>query len=90
MATYSHRGVSFEVWNDQQSWFWMVRDSRGNRGAIGAAPSETEALREAGFSIEADAPPARLTGMNAWTCAFENFARYLACLNRIAAQMQNP
>lgn len=90
MATHSHRGVTFEVWNNQQSWFWMVLDLRGNRGAIGAAPSEAEALREAGCSIDANAPAAQIAGNNARTCAFKNFGRDFACLNRSAAQMQNP
>ena len=82
MDSYSHLGTGFEVWNDQQTWFWMVVDPRRKRAAIGAAASEAEALREARWSIEARATAARITGRKAWTCALRNLAQYLACLNR--------
>jgi hypothetical protein len=39
-------GISFEVWNSQQSWFWFVENTNRN-GMIGAATSESEAEREA-------------------------------------------
>lgn len=85
MDSYSHLGAGFEVWNDQQSWFWMVVDPRRKRGAIGAAASEAEALREARWSIETGAAPACMTGRNAWTSTLTNLAHYLAGLNRAAA-----
>jgi hypothetical protein len=51
-------GISFEVWNSQQSWFWLVGNTNRN-GMIGAAASESEAEREACLSIEELASPSR-------------------------------
>jgi hypothetical protein len=47
-----HLGIGFDVWTDQQSWFWFVANPHWNGGAIGAAASEAEAVHEACSSIE--------------------------------------
>jgi hypothetical protein len=46
-----HLGVGFEVWNAQQSWFWCVANTNRN-GMIGAAATESDAMRDAHSSIE--------------------------------------
>ena len=43
--------VTFEVWNCQGTWFWYVVNRQCNGGTIGAAATETEAVREARWSI---------------------------------------
>ena len=67
-------GISFEVWNSQQSWFWFVENTNRN-GMIGAAASESEAEREARSSIEELANANRAD----WEGAPGDLARYLAC-----------
>lgn len=70
----NHLGVGFEVWNSQQSWFWLVENTNRN-GVIGAAASESDAIREARSSIE------ELSDSNArpgWECSLGKLARYLA------------
>jgi hypothetical protein len=47
----SHLGVEFEVWDSKPAWFWMVIDPLRSGGAIGAAATEAEAVREACVSI---------------------------------------
>jgi len=44
--------IAFEVWTGQGAWFWYVAHPQRNCGAIGAAATETEAIREARSSIE--------------------------------------
>jgi hypothetical protein len=73
MRSYSHFGTGFEVWNRQQSWFWIVVNPGCNRGSIGAAASEADAVRDASVSIEessgrqrAGAKSSRLTESEAW------------------------
>jgi hypothetical protein len=77
MRNYSHFGTRFEVWNRQQSWFWVVVDPRGNRGSIGAAISEAEAIGEASASIEENCPRS-CKAVFAWKTALANLAQYLA------------
>ncbi len=43
---------AFEVWTSQGSWFWYVVNPQRTGGAIGAAETRTEAIREARGSIE--------------------------------------
>ena len=43
---------AFDVWTSQGTWFWYVSDQQRNGGTIGAATTETEAIREARSSIE--------------------------------------
>jgi hypothetical protein len=44
--------IAFEVWTRQRTWFWYVVNPQRNGGTIGAATTETEAIREARSSIE--------------------------------------
>ena len=46
-----HLGAGFEVWTGGQSWFWCLLSPRRG-GAIGAAASEADAIREARAAIE--------------------------------------
>jgi len=52
MHSRSHLGIGFELWSNQRVWFWSVVNSRDNGGAIGAATTEAEAVREACTAIE--------------------------------------
>ncbi len=81
MRSYSHFGTGFEVWNSQQSWFWIVVDPRGKGGSIGAALTEADAVREASLSIEetsrrreAAASPERVASRSAWMPPFRRSA----------------
>jgi hypothetical protein len=48
-----HRSpIVFEIWTRGGAWFWNVVDPQRNGGTIGAAATETEAIREARSSIE--------------------------------------
>jgi hypothetical protein len=47
-----HFGVGFEVWESQHAWFWFVRNPHREGGTIGAAATESEAVRQARLSIE--------------------------------------
>ena len=48
----NHLEVGFEVWEDGDSWFWLVVSPHSERGTIGAAPTEAEAIRAARSLIE--------------------------------------
>jgi hypothetical protein len=60
-----HLGTRFEIWTGQQSWFWRFSDPSRAAGSIGAAATETDAIREACLAIEemhagrATRPPGR-------------------------------
>ncbi len=69
-----HLGIGFEVWNAQQSWFWLV-DNTNRNGMIGAAASESEAVREARSSLE---EISNSTLRPDWECSLGKLARYLA------------
>jgi len=87
-----YRGIDFEVWDGQQTWFWFVTDPRCDGGAIGAASSEIEAVRDACLSIDAmmiGAPimavccePMTAAG---WEVLLANLERYLACVRDATA-----
>ena len=47
-----HLGTRFEIWTGQQSWFWRFSDPSRGGGSIGAAATETDAVREACLAIE--------------------------------------
>ena len=47
-----HLGVGFKVWNGQWTWFWSLVHPCSRAGAVGAASSEAEAIREAHAAIE--------------------------------------
>src|SRR5437016_4510005 len=44
--------VSFNLWNVHGSWFWCLVCPRQEGGAIGAAPSEPQAVEEARAAIK--------------------------------------
>ena len=69
----NHLGIGFEVWNAQQTWFWLV-DNTNRNGMIGAAATESDAEREARSSIE------EISNSNTpgWECPLGKLARYLA------------
>jgi hypothetical protein len=48
----THLGIRFEIWTGQQSWFWRFSDPSRAGGSIGAAATETDAVREACLAIE--------------------------------------
>ena len=85
MRTYL--GTDFEIWSGQQSWFWRFSDR--NRGSVGAAPSEADAVREACRAIEesTEASPFReLKSFEAallgWEFTLSRLERYLPQVNR--------
>jgi hypothetical protein len=51
MCSHIYGRVGFEVWSASGNWFWFV--PYGHGGAIGAALTEAEAIREACAAIEA-------------------------------------
>jgi hypothetical protein len=51
MNSQMYNGTRFEVWSSERTWFWLVANDYCG-GAIGAAASEPEAVREARRSIE--------------------------------------
>jgi hypothetical protein len=69
-----HLGVGFEVWSAQQSWFWFVENTNRN-GMIGAAATESDAIRDAESSIEEISNSSARPG---WECQLGKLARYLA------------
>ena len=71
-----HLGTGYEVWTDQQTWFWFVIDPRREGGTIGAAASEAEAVREAWSSIEELGGSIAIAG---WDCAVKKFEGYRSC-----------
>lgn len=52
MSSRNYMGIRFDVWNGQQAWFWLVLNTQGHAGVIGAASKEADAVRDACFSIE--------------------------------------
>ena len=48
----NHLEIGFEVWEDGDSWFWLVVSPHSARGTIGAAPTEAEAISAARSQIE--------------------------------------
>ena len=85
MSSYGHCGRNFEVWNRRESWFWVVVDPRRNRGSIGAAISEAEAIREATELIE-ESFDLRSEFVCAWNAVLANLAGYLGRLNRSSGE----
>jgi hypothetical protein len=73
----NHLGIGFEVWNAQQSWFWLV-DNTNRNGMIGAAASESDAIAEARSSIEEISDSSVRPG---WECSLGKLARYLESVN---------
>jgi hypothetical protein len=50
----------FDVWNVQGTWFWLLIYPHRGGGAIGVAPTKTEAIREACMAIELSEPCRRM------------------------------
>ena len=91
MRNENYLGVAFQIWSGPQTWFWFVVNPHQNGGAIGAAASEADALREACLSIEeissqlqTAAIPRHVDCMApliCWKGALENLNRFLAAFN---------
>jgi hypothetical protein len=76
-VTKHHLGIGFEVWNNQQAWFWYV-DNTNRNGTIGAAASESDAIAEAHSSIE---EISNSSASSVWECTLGKLARYLASVS---------
>ncbi|HLI79761.1 MAG TPA: hypothetical protein VKV03_07245 [Candidatus Binataceae bacterium] len=79
-------GIDFEVWEAQQRWLWCVIDPHRDGGAIGAAASENDAVRDACLCIdEMMSARAEVCISVDWEISLSNLERYLArCCDRIA------
>jgi hypothetical protein len=84
MRTYL--GTNFEIWTGQQSWFWRFSDR--NRGSIGAAASEADAVRDACRAIEETAATAPFrdwkyleAAMLGWEFTLSRLEQYLPQVN---------
>jgi hypothetical protein len=84
--TRHYLGIDFEVWEAQQRWLWCVIDPHRDGGAIGAAASEIDAVREACLSIdEMMSSRAEVLITVDWEISLSNLERYLAeCCDRMA------
>jgi len=85
MRTYL--GTDFEIWNGQRTWFWRFSDR--NRGSVGAAASEADAVRDACRAIEesTEASPFREgksfeAAMLGWELTLSRLEHYLPQVNR--------
>ena len=78
-------GIDFEVWEAQQRWLWCVIDPHRDGGAIGAAASEIDAVRDACLSIdEMMSARAEVLITVDWEISLSNLERYLAqCCDRM-------
>ncbi len=92
MQARSYQGTSFEVWNGNESWFWMVLDLGRNGGIIGAAATEDGAVRDARAAIEEirararkRAPETIERDLIVWRFSLARLARYLARIAPAAA-----
>jgi hypothetical protein len=74
-----YQGIDFEIWDGQQTWFWFVLDPHREGGAIGAAASETDAVRDACLSID-EMMHTRQEALTAaeWEISLAELERYLA------------
>jgi len=48
-----HLGIEFVIWKRGSAWFWFLSRPREKSGSIGATTTQTRAMREACWSIEA-------------------------------------
>ena len=90
MRNENYLGVAFQIWSGPQTWFWFVVNPHQNGGAIGAAASEADALREACLSIEEISAQVQtathrkddcVPTLICWKGALENLNRFLAAFN---------
>ena len=70
-------GILFEVWDHQPSWFWFVVDPNCEGGTIGAAASETAAVRDACHSIDEMVRSGLPHNARGWEITLGNLERYL-------------
>lgn len=94
-----HLGTGFEVWTGGQSWFWCLLNPRRAGGAIGAAATEADAVREAFVAIEEmsaqhreDAPALRLPSGRVFTSVIAREAHreiWTSRLDRVAEYLAN-
>ena len=92
MRNENHLGIAFQIWSGPQTWFWFVVNPHRSGGAIGAAASEADAMREACLSIEEisaqqqaaatrDKNDCCMPPLICWKGALENLDRFLAAFN---------
>ena len=78
MTTINYLGESFQLWNRQQVWFWLVGGPGREEAAIGVAASQPDAVRDACSSIdEMSARKTLAPSMSTWQAALLNLERYL-------------
>lgn len=77
-----HQGIGFDLWTGQYSWFWKLSD----HGAIGAALSQPQAVREACMAIDEllecdsrfDSSVSFDKCCQQWYCALDRLTEYVA------------
>ncbi len=94
----NHLGVSFDIWTGQWTWFWSLVNPQLDGGAVGAAPTEADAIREARIAIEemsarrrAEAPCLRLAAGRLFdsAAAWQAYREVWTCrLDRIAEHLR--
>ncbi|MGA8058210.1 MAG: hypothetical protein WB999_08200 [Candidatus Binataceae bacterium] len=94
-----HLGTGFEVWTGGQSWFWCLLNPRRDGGAIGAAATEADAVREAFVAIEEmstqhreDSPALHLPACRFFTSLIAREAHrelWISRLDRVAEYLAN-
>jgi hypothetical protein len=86
MNSHNYLGRTFEVWNGQRSWFWMVTEPGRDGGTIGAAESQVDAMRAACLSIEESASAPLPEASDSIVQAFLGWERMLSNLARHVAR----
>ncbi len=86
MSSHNYLGRTFEVWNGQRSWFWMVTEPGRDGGTVGAAATRADASRAACRSIEEDAAAPLPPPSDSLVDAFLEWERMLASLARHIAR----
>jgi hypothetical protein len=78
MTTINYLGESFQLWNRQHAWFWLVAGPGREGAAIGVAASEPDAVRDACSSIdEMSARKTLAPSLSIWQVALLNLDQYL-------------
>ncbi len=86
MNSHNYLGRTFEVWNGQRSWFWMVTEPGRDGGTVGVAASRADAIRAACRSIEEAAAVPLPEASDSIVDAFLGWERTLASLARHIAR----
>jgi hypothetical protein len=76
-----HQGIGFDLWTGQRSWFWKLAD----RGAIGVAISQPQAVSEAcsaidellGCDIAYESRCGSDSYYDRWHCALDRLCQYV-------------